>query len=198
MELVPGAEWVDDDDVEVGLEERQVVVAAVPDDHVALFLGPLEDRLVVDARVDDDPRARRAARTPHAPRSWGRRRRCRRASRSAGRACASRSPYGIGCRTSDDALPGVEQDPARRGGWSGSCRCLCERRIRRRPACRRPASCGRPEQAEVRAGCKHTGGPVHHLVVRQVGVREHDFVDPFCPRSAVRAPPRARSGSHCG
>ncbi len=37
----------------VGREERQVVVPAVPDDHVRLGLRLREDLRVVDARVDD-------------------------------------------------------------------------------------------------------------------------------------------------
>ena len=55
-ELVAGAQRVDDDDQQVGPEERQVVVAAVPDDHVGLLLGALEDLGVVDAGVDDHAR----------------------------------------------------------------------------------------------------------------------------------------------
>ena len=52
-ELVPGSVRVDDDDVEVGLDERRVVVAAVPDDHVRLLLGAGEDRRVVDPGEDE-------------------------------------------------------------------------------------------------------------------------------------------------
>jgi hypothetical protein len=37
LELVAGAQRVDDGDPEVGLVERRVVVAAVPDDDVGLF-----------------------------------------------------------------------------------------------------------------------------------------------------------------
>ena len=44
---------VGDGDPQVGLVERRVVVAAVPQDHVRLLLGLGEDRAVVDARVDD-------------------------------------------------------------------------------------------------------------------------------------------------
>jgi hypothetical protein len=52
-ELVARPVRVDDGDVEVGLVERRVVVAAVPDDDVRFLLGLAEDRLVVDAGVDD-------------------------------------------------------------------------------------------------------------------------------------------------
>ena len=44
---------VDDDDVQVGPDERRVVVAAVPHDHVGLVLGGLQDRAVVDAGEDE-------------------------------------------------------------------------------------------------------------------------------------------------
>ena len=54
--LVTGAERVGHDDVEVGAEERQVVVAAIPDDDVGLLLGLAQDGLVVDAGEDDAPR----------------------------------------------------------------------------------------------------------------------------------------------
>jgi hypothetical protein len=44
---------VDDDDVHVGLDERRVVVAAVPDDDVGFPLGGFEDGCVVDAGEDE-------------------------------------------------------------------------------------------------------------------------------------------------
>ncbi len=44
---------VDDDEVQVRPDERRVVVAAVPDDHVCLLLGRLQDRRVVDPREDE-------------------------------------------------------------------------------------------------------------------------------------------------
>src|SRR5512140_2777625 len=53
-ELVPGPVRVGDDDLEVRLVERKVVVAAVPKDDVGFLLGLLEDGAVVDAGVDDD------------------------------------------------------------------------------------------------------------------------------------------------
>ena len=49
-----GAVRIGHDDVQVGLEERQVVVAAVPQNHVGLGLGLPEDRFVIDPRVDHD------------------------------------------------------------------------------------------------------------------------------------------------
>ena len=54
-ELVAGAMRVDDDDVEIGLDERRVVVAAVPEDHVCLALRGPEDSFVVDPREYEVP-----------------------------------------------------------------------------------------------------------------------------------------------
>ena len=54
-ELVPRPVRVADDDVQVRLDERRVVVAAVPDDHVRLLLGPREDGGVVDPGEDEVP-----------------------------------------------------------------------------------------------------------------------------------------------
>jgi hypothetical protein len=48
-----GSERVDDHEVQVGPQEGEVVVAAVPDDDVRLGLRLLEDRRVVDAGEDD-------------------------------------------------------------------------------------------------------------------------------------------------
>ena len=51
--LVPRPVRVDDDEVQVRPDERRVVVAAVPEDHVGLLLGRVEDRRVVDPGEDD-------------------------------------------------------------------------------------------------------------------------------------------------
>ncbi len=51
---MPGPVGVGDDDLEVGLVEGEVVVAAVPEDDVGFLLGLAEDGPVVDAGVDDD------------------------------------------------------------------------------------------------------------------------------------------------
>ena len=58
-ELVTGAQRVDDNDQQIRPDEREVVVAPVPHDHIGLGLGGLEDRGVVDARVHDEPRGDR-------------------------------------------------------------------------------------------------------------------------------------------
>jgi hypothetical protein len=52
-QLVAGTVRVDDDDVDVGAHERRVVVAAVPEDHVRLLFGLLEDRGIVDPGEDE-------------------------------------------------------------------------------------------------------------------------------------------------
>jgi len=50
-QLVAGPQRVGHGDVQVGREEREVVVAAVPDDDVGLGLGAIQDGAVVDAGV---------------------------------------------------------------------------------------------------------------------------------------------------
>ena len=54
-QFVAGPVGIDDDDLEVGFVEGEVVVAAVPEDDVGFFFGFAEDGFVVDAGVDDDP-----------------------------------------------------------------------------------------------------------------------------------------------
>ena len=53
--LVTGAVRVDDDDVDVRLDERRVVVAAVPENDVCLPLGEAENLLVIDPGEDEVP-----------------------------------------------------------------------------------------------------------------------------------------------
>src|SRR6266511_966884 len=52
-QLVSRPVRVDDDDVQIGTDERRVVVAAVPDDHFGVALREVEDRRVVDAGEDE-------------------------------------------------------------------------------------------------------------------------------------------------
>src|SRR2546430_13935517 len=49
-QLVAGAVRIDDDDVQVRLDERRVVVTAVPQHDIRLFLGRAQDPLVVEDR----------------------------------------------------------------------------------------------------------------------------------------------------
>ena len=132
-ELVAGAQRVDDDDREVGREEREVVVAAVPEDHVGLRLGAGEDLAVVDAGVDDHPQLdgklvllalldRRVRRVDVLERREpldAHRARGRRTASDAGRARRAGPRRAGACR---------------RTGSSGSCRSRCAPRSRRRPA----------------------------------------------------------------
>ncbi len=57
-QLVPGPVRIGDHDVEIGPEERQIVVPAIPHHDIAGLLGLTEDRLVVDAGEHDVPRRR--------------------------------------------------------------------------------------------------------------------------------------------
>ncbi len=51
--LVPRPVGINDDNLEVGTEEGQVVIAAVPDDDVGFLLGLAQDGLIIDAGEDD-------------------------------------------------------------------------------------------------------------------------------------------------
>ena len=53
LHLVTGAVRVGHHDVKIALVERDVVVAAVPEDDVGLFLGLAQDGFVVHAGEDD-------------------------------------------------------------------------------------------------------------------------------------------------
>ena len=90
--LVAGPVRVDDDDLQVGLVEGEVVVAAVPEDDVGFLLGLAEDGLVVDAGVDDRGRSRCRARTLRVPRWCIRACRGRRRSAKRWTFCLARSP----------------------------------------------------------------------------------------------------------
>ena len=51
--LMTRPQRIDQDDLQIGPHEREIVVAAVPDDDVRLRLGKSEDAGVVDAGKDD-------------------------------------------------------------------------------------------------------------------------------------------------
>ena len=51
--LVPRPQGIDQDDLQVGLHEREIVVAAIPDDDVGLHLRSAQDAGIVDAGEDD-------------------------------------------------------------------------------------------------------------------------------------------------
>ena len=176
-QLVPGAVRVDDDDEEVGPEERRVVVAAVPEDHVGLLLGLREDAPVVDAGEDEVAPRRCAARTPRAPRSCSRRRRGPRSARSAGRLAAPgrRRASGGGGRR-----PGARRRAGSRDAAGGLAlaRAGAHRADGDAPASPSGSSvsAGR-EEPEVGARGERARGEVHHVLVGDVGVGEDDLVD---------------------
>ncbi len=53
-EFVTGPVGIEQDNVEIRMVKRRVVVAAVPDDNVGLFFSGLQDLAVVDAGIDHD------------------------------------------------------------------------------------------------------------------------------------------------
>ncbi len=119
--LVAGPVRIDHRDVNVGTEERQVVVAAVPEDHVALGLRGREDGRVVDAGEHREPLLDvrlvllhlldRAALPAHVLQR-----------RESLHPLCDQVAVGHGV-THDDRPPGRGRGaPPRRAGWSGSCR----------------------------------------------------------------------------
>ncbi len=173
--LVADPQRVDERDVHVRPVERQVVVAPVPQQHIALRLGLFEDRRVVDAGVDHGPRRDvglvllplldRAVipveilelREPlHALRDEV--------------PVRHRMPDG------HDLLPGLLE---RRGHGPGRLG-LPDAGADRGDGHRRDRGLEhrgvRPEQLEVRARGEHLARPVHHVLVRDVGVREDHVV----------------------
>ncbi len=176
-ELVPGPQRIGDDDQQVGREEREVVVAAVPDDDVGLLLGLPEDRLVVDARVHDHAHLdrllvllalldRRMRRVDLLDR---------------GEALdAHRLEVAVRHRMPDerDLQAGVEQDPADLAARLALAAARADR-ADRDDRLRRAASIVAfgPEQAEVGARREDDRRLVHDRLVREVGVGEDDLVD---------------------
>ena len=169
---------VDDDDRQIGLVERKVVVAAVPDDDVGFLLRCAQDLLVVDASVDDRsvvdvgfvllPLFDRAVMLVEVgvgfePLHF------------------LRDKVAVGHRMSDDGklLALRLQDlahPARRltlsrPGANGGDRHDRLRRLDHR-------GCG-PEKHEVGPGGVHLGRALHDVLVRDVAVAEHDQIGAF-------------------
>ena len=155
-------------------EEREVVVAAVPDDHLRLVLGSVQDRAVVDPGVHDHALADRLlvllalldGRVAGVDVGQG------------GELDRIR-PVAIGHRMTDQRDPeaGVQQQltdlPA---GLA-----LAGAGAHRGDGDHRPGACQHgglgAEQPKVGSGGQHRRGLVHHLLMRQVGVGEHHFVD---------------------
>ena len=168
---------VGDDDLEVGTVERQVVVAAVPDDDVGLLLGLGQDRRVVHARVDDGARVdvrlvllALLDRALVAVEVLERR-------RSAARAGApGRRRASGGARTTTRRPRARRIAATRRVVWLLP---LPVRTAQTETTGTRAASMRglRAEQPEVGAAGEHPRGLVHHGLVRHVAVGEDHLVD---------------------
>ena len=121
---------------------------------------------------------RGAARTPRAPRWCSR---PRRDPRSVAKRCTAwprgrRTAWGGGaprraCRR--------RAGRPRRAASSGTCRSRCARRRPRRPAWSSQHGRARAQEPEVGAGGERARAEVHDVLVRDVGVGEHDLVDPL-------------------
>ena len=175
-ELVARPVRVDDDDVEVRPDERRVVVAAVPDDHVGLLLGRLEDRRVVDAGEDEVALGEvRLVLLALLDRAVGRVEVlvAREALDDLLRQVAVRHRVA----EDGDALAVVAQelgDAPRRLALAGARAHGADRDDGLR---RRERRVVRREQPEAGAGGERLRGDVHHVLVRHVGVGEDDLVD---------------------
>ena len=174
--LVPRPVRVDHDDVHVRLHERGVVVAAVPDDHVRLLLGPVEDRGVVDPGEDEvalgDMRLVLLALLD-----------CR--------VCgveilvALEALHGllgqvaVGHRVAQncDTLAGLAQERRDVPGRLALARAGADRADRDSRLLRGQHRLARRDQAERRAGRERPRADVHDVFVRDVGVGEDDLVD---------------------
>ncbi len=175
-ELVARAERIGDGDVEIRLVEREVVVAAVPHDHVRLLLGPGEDVAVVDAGVHDHPEldgrlvllALLGGRVGRV--DVGERREALDAHRLEV-AVRHRVPH------ERDPEPGVAEDPPDRPARLA----LAAARAHRGDGDHRPMRLEhrrvRSQQPEVGTGGEHRRRVVHDVGVGDVGVGEHHLVD---------------------
>ena len=174
--LVSGPQRIGDDDVDRRPEERQVVVASVPQHHVGLQLGALQDGLIVHARVDDGA-VRDVVLVLFA--------------------LLDRDAGGVEILDRREPLHALGREVSVRHRMPHDDRMVAglPEDLRRDP--RRLALAGtganradghdgnpgrehgrlRPEEQEVRARGEHLARPMHHVLVRHVGVREDDVVD---------------------
>ena len=183
-ELVAGPQRVDDDDQQVGPEEGEVVVAAVPDDQVGLRLRLREDLGVVDARVHDHARLDRGlVLLALLDRRMGG------VDVGERREPLYAHPLQVAVRhrmpDEDDVEPGAAQDPAdpaarlalAAAGADGADGDDGTAALEHRPF--------GAEQPEVGARGEHARGLVHHVEVGEVRVREHDLVHPLAADQGI-------------
>ena len=184
-EFVPGPQGICDDDHHVGLEERQVVVAAVPQQDVGILLGQRDHVGVVDTGVDGDALPdgqlvllalldRRVAGVDVVERA------------------ESLHPHvvqvavghGVADQCHDETvrLQHVRDGPAGlalAGTTAGG--------AHRDDGLPAPKRCDAlADQAEVGAGRDHPRREVHHVRVGDVGVREHHFVHAVRPDQLIQ------------
>ncbi len=182
-ELVSGPMGVEHHEVEIGTEEGEVVVAAVPDDDVDVALGPLENRRIVDARVD-----RRA----HGDVGLVLLALLDRGLRSVEIRVAGEALHrlllevAVGHRMPDggDAQSPLEQPADDEAGQSALAHARAHRADREDRDRRLEHRRARPEDPEARARRERERRAVHHLLVRDVAVREEDIVYGFFPDHA--------------
>ena len=195
-QLVSRPVGVGDHDQVVGPEERQIVVAAVPEHDVGLLLAALQDRAVVHPGVNHVPACQVRLVFLASPRSCNR---CRSRSANSREALdALRHEVAIGHRVThhDDPPPRRAQDAAHPPRGLALSRSPCAPRRRRSPA-RRPRAWWRSGRAAgSRRPQPRARRQVHDLLVGDVAVGEgHEPRHAPARGSAVRG--RSRGGSGC-
>jgi hypothetical protein len=181
--LVPRPQRVDQDDLKVRPEEREVVVSAVPQDDVDLLLGPRRDPRVVNPRVDDV--ADRDVRLVFLALLDG----------AAGRVeVADRDEaldrlaleVAIGHRVADRRRrqPVRLQEPRQPSRGLGLARAGAHGADRDDRHLGRDHRPPRAEKREIGARGDGDGGLVHDMGVLDIAVGEHHLVDPVLPADA--------------
>ncbi len=173
--LVARPVGIDDDEVQVGLHERRVVVASVPHDHVGLLLGGFQDRGIVDARKDEVPLGDvRLVLLALLDRAVG----CLEVLVAREALDNLLREVAVGHRVPENghALPVVSQELSDPAGGLALPRARPDGADRDRGLRGGQRRVVRGEQAELRAGGEREGARVHHVLVGHVGVREDDLV----------------------
>ena len=167
---------IDDDDVQGRIDERRVVVAAVPEDHIGLLFGGTQNALVVDPGEDEVSFGEvRLVLLALLDRRVG----CVEVLVSLEPLDRLSGQVAVRHRVSQhgDTLPGLAEQLrdlprglalARAGAYGADRHDRLRRAQHRQP---------RRDQSVRRAGGERTRPDVHHVLVRDVRVREHDLVD---------------------